>query len=57
MNPRTENPETGEHSRVSQVEVALLEKLFDHSADVAFSSKTQRGTASPCTNRWRHGTD
>ena len=43
MNPRTTHPESAILQRVSQVEVALLERLFDRSPDVAFFVKDAMG--------------
>lgn len=43
MNPRTTNPETARLSRVSLVEVELLERLFDRAPDVAFFVKNAAG--------------
>ena len=43
MNPRTTHPESATPLRVSQVEVALLERLFDRSPDVAFFVKDATG--------------
>lgn len=43
MNPRTKHPEFAPQRQVSQIEVALLEKLFDRSPDVAFFVKDAAG--------------
>lgn len=43
MNPRTENIDAAGAPHVSQVDVALLERLFDRSPDVAFFVKDARG--------------
>lgn len=43
MNLRTGNPESTRPSRVSPVEVALLERLFDRSPEVAFFVKDAAG--------------
>ncbi len=43
MNPRTKYPESALPSRVSPVDVTLLERLFDQSPDVAFFVKDAEG--------------
>ncbi len=43
VNPRTIHPKSALPSHVSQVEVALLERLFDRSPDVAFFIKDAAG--------------
>ena len=43
MNPRTTHPEPALPPHVSQVEVSLLERLFDRSPDVAFFVKDAAG--------------
>lgn len=43
MNPRTKHPESALPPHVSQVEVALLERLFDRAPDVAFFVKDAEG--------------
>ncbi len=43
VNPRTTHPELSVYSHVSQVEVSLLERLFDRSPDVAFFVKDALG--------------
>jgi PAS domain S-box-containing protein len=43
VNPRTKLPESATLSRVSPVDVALLERLFDRSTDVAFFVKDALG--------------
>lgn len=43
MNPRTTLPGTALPRKVSQVEIDLLERLFDHSPDVAFFVKDSAG--------------
>ena len=43
MNPRTSSPKAASIPHVAQVDVALLEKLFDLSPDVAFFVKDAQG--------------
>jgi hypothetical protein len=43
VNPRTKRPDSAKLPHVSQVEVALLERLFDRSQDVAFFVKDAAG--------------
>ena len=43
MNPRTKHPDSPLPRQVSQVEIGLLEKLFDRSPDVAFFVKDAAG--------------
>ena len=43
MNSRTKQPDSSSPPHVSEVEIGLLEKLFDHSPDVAFFVKDALG--------------
>lgn len=43
MIPRTNSPSVASQSRVSQVEVAILERLFDRSPEIAFFVKDSLG--------------